>query len=376
MPPRVQIVPDAPFVSDLVASCGTGNETGLTCLVLRWSAHEGQLGKNYLWQLQEAQGETLDDVDPASFQTIAWTREPFYLAPVAQRAAHHFRLCARADGSHEALSTWSEQLHVNASAPPQPPPPTLAFRNTTHLGLRWNREWTSVDAGMPALLCELQTCALAASGAEGPWRTAYGGNGDGAMLHVGQPGTALRARLRCANLLGPSAWSDARAFATTPALPAAPGAPLLLKQSSRNVSLGWAQPDEIGGVPLSGYVIERQNLTAPFALVACPPAANGTNGATQSQRRNASTPIADADATGNTSAWVEAWSGPAGAPHMLHTLGGLTPGVSYALRVRARNEAGLSSAGPPLTVRMPLEGGGSAATVEWPSPPVPPAAGS
>ena len=34
--------PDAPFVSDVVDSCGS-NETDVVCVVLRWSAHSSQL---------------------------------------------------------------------------------------------------------------------------------------------------------------------------------------------------------------------------------------------------------------------------------------------------------------------------------------------
>ena len=99
--PRTIFTPDAPFVSDTVSSCGvtqeagkvtfeTGksyeetNSSGTVCLVLRWSAHDAQLGKGSkaIWQLQEAPGETLDDVDAAAFKTVAWTHEPFFLAPV------------------------------------------------------------------------------------------------------------------------------------------------------------------------------------------------------------------------------------------------------------------------------------------------------
>ena len=55
--------PDAPFVSDVVDSCGS-NETDVVCVVLRWSAHSSQLkNRSAVWQLQGASGgSTLDDV--------------------------------------------------------------------------------------------------------------------------------------------------------------------------------------------------------------------------------------------------------------------------------------------------------------------------
>ena len=44
--------PDAPFVSDVVDTCGT-NETDAVCVVLRWSAHASQLkNRSVAWQLQ------------------------------------------------------------------------------------------------------------------------------------------------------------------------------------------------------------------------------------------------------------------------------------------------------------------------------------
>ena len=183
--------PDAPFVSDVVDSCGS-NETDVVCVVLRWSAHSSQLkNRSAVWQLQGASGgSTLDDVASTEFKTLAWSHEPFYLAPIRRNTPHHFRLAARSETGHSPLSTWSEQLSVNASQPPQPPPPTLAFRNTSHLGVRWNRAWAGNDAGLPVLLCELQVSA----GRTGPWRAAYGGNGNGALLHGLRPGQRMRLR--------------------------------------------------------------------------------------------------------------------------------------------------------------------------------------
>ena len=333
--------PDAPFVSDVVDSCGS-NETDVVCVVLRWSAHSSQLkNRSAVWQLQGASGgNTLDDVASAEFKTLAWSHEPFYLAPIRRNTPHHFRLAARSETGHSPLSTWSEQLSVNASLPPQPPPPTLAFRNSSHLGVRWNRAWAGNDAGLPVLLCELQVSA----GRTGPWRAAYGGNGNGALLHGLKPGQEMRMRLRCANLLGPSPWSEVRSYSAETALPPPPDRPFVLRQESSGLSLGWHEPEETGGEPLLEYVLERQNLTAP---------ALGCNQSSKADRARLGEPINGS--TSNGSEWRAVWSGPASAPNMLHTMTGLLPGASYALRLRSRSHAGLSAPGVPLSVRVPLE---------------------
>ena len=335
--------PDAPFVSDVVDSCGT-NETDAVCVVLRWSAHSSQLkNRSAVWQLQGASGgDTLDDVASTEFKTLAWSREPFYLAPIRRNTPHHFRLAARSETGHSPLSTWSEQLSVNASQPPQPPPPTLAFRNTSHLGVRWNRAWANSDAGLPVLLCELQVSV----GRSGPWRAAYGGNGNGALLHGLKPGQEMRMQLRCANLLGPSPWSEVRSYSAETALPPPPDRPFVLRQESSSLSLGWHEPEETGGEPLLEYVLERQSLTAP---------AFGCNQSNQgAQRARLGEPNASTG-NGSGSEWRAVWSGPASAPNMLHTMTGLLPGASYALRLRSRSHAGLSAPGVPLSVRVPLE---------------------
>ena len=338
--------PDAPFVSDVVDSCGT-NETDVVCVVLRWSAHSSQLkNRSAVWQLQGASGgDTLDDVASSEFKTLAWSREPFYLAPIRRNTPHHFRLAARSETGHSPLSTWSEQLSVNASQPPQPPPPTLAFRNTSHLGVRWNRAWASSDAGLPVLLCELQVSA----GRTGPWRAAYGGNGNGALLHGLKPGQEMRMQLRCANLLGPSPWSEVRSYSAETALPPPPDRPFVLRQESSSLSLGWHEPEETGGEPLLEYVLESQSLTAP--ALGC----NQSNQGAQRARLGDPNGSAGNGSAGNGSEWRAVWSGPASAPNMLHTMTGLLPGASYALRLRSRSHAGLSAPGVPLSVRVPLE---------------------
>ena len=162
-------------------------------------------------------------------------------------------------------------------------------RNTTHLGVSWNRNWASgSDPGLPVLLCELQI----SQGRAAPWRAAYGGSGDGALLHGLRPGQRMRLRLRCANLLGPSDWSEERTLSTEAARPQPPSRPLVLRQEDGGrVSLGWRAPEDTGGEPLLEYVLEVQGLSSEGAA----PCSNTTAG------WNAS---ASAGAAGNrTAAW-------------------------------------------------------------------------
>ncbi len=130
-------------------------------------------------------------------------------------------------------------------------------------------------------------------------------------------GTAYAYRVRAANAAGQSAASN-EASATTPGAGAAPAAPSNLTATvagGTEVRLSWSD----NSADETGFVIERATDGGPFAAVATPAA-----GATQ------------------------------------HTDSAVSPGDTYAYRVRATNGAGAS--GPsaptlPITIPSPPPGG-------------------
>merc|ERR1712072_770644 len=67
-------------------------------------------------------------------------------------------------------------------------------------------------------------------------------------------------RIRSANAVGMSIWSDPLYAITAATTPSTPAAPVLLSSAGSELTIGWSPPAEDGGSPIIGYKIESLDL--------------------------------------------------------------------------------------------------------------------
>ena len=170
-------------------------------------------------------------------------------------------------------------------------------------------------------------------------------------------GHAYDLRVAATNAAGGGAWASAG-----PVTAGAPGAPadVRVTPGDESLALAWAVPAADGGSPVTGYVVGYRESH--------PPGGSSTGGSSGSADSSSVEPPDDG------SGWVDV---SVAGDALSHTLGDLTNGTAYDLRVAATNAVGggvWGSAGPvtagapgaPADVRV-MPGDGSLA-LAWAAP--------
>ncbi len=202
-------------------------------------------------------------------------------------------------------STWSTSSEAAPEdKPAQPAAPTLTYGDQS-LGVSWNAPADNGQSisgyGVQYRACTATPKTCTSSPTWGSWSShSHTGTGTTATIGSLTNGTAYQVQVRATNSVGDGAWSASASQypSTTPGAPAAPT--LTVKHQSLDVS--WSAPSSNGGSAVTGYKVGRCSAN-------CGTDSNWTT--------------KTLTGTGKTT-----------------TLGSLTNGTAYQVRVRATNRGG------------------------------------
>lgn len=162
---------------------------------------------------------------------------------------YRFRLCAQTD---DGQGPWSPEV-VFRTRPERPGPPGRPAARGKPLPRSFRLRWEppADDGGAP-----VASYLLELDDGDG-YKRAYGGAEREAHCDRLRPGTAYRARVRCANEAGDSDWSAVETVATDAAAPGAAAAPEpAAPPRATALAVRWRAPDCTGGVPVTEYRVE------------------------------------------------------------------------------------------------------------------------
>jgi hypothetical protein len=274
------------------------------------------------------------------------------------------------------------QCTVKAGVPNAPPPPTLAQRTSETLLLRWGS-----PAGNGAAVESFQVEMDRGDG-RGMW-AAESGLAEPAYLASGLlPGRSYAFRVSARNREGASQWTAPTSFTTATRPAATPrAAPWLAGGGHAGrtaATLCWGASEDDGGAPVQGYVLTVREAEAAQASTGemggagrqesggrsakagrkrkgggqgrkgpqggeQPPPSSQSAKAVAASSPGWSTVVQTAVATTSGGGGGGGGGGSSAALALLSArVEELRPGVAYLASVQARNEAGLSAAGPAL----------------------------
>ncbi len=182
-----------------------------------------------------------------------------------------------------------------------------------------------------------------------------------AALRALRPGLEYAVTFAARNAAGTSAPSPPLRFRCAPTAPAAPAPPRVTAVTTTSVSLTWAPP-LTHGAPLSGFVLEREQLSIDPADVPAEVTLRSFPWYTPAQMLANAGGWVVAAAAGGAGAGGGGWAEGA-------TVGGLLPGTRYRFRVSALNAVGRS---PPSACSEPAAAADEHGQLPAGAPPPPP----
>ncbi|XP_037976773.2 fibronectin type-III domain-containing protein 3a isoform X1 [Plutella xylostella] len=180
------------------------------------------------------------------------------------RRATDYRFRLRAE-TPDGQGPWSADVTYRTLPEPPAPPARPSPRGKVHsrsFRLRWDPP--PDDGGAP-----VESYTLELDDGSG-WREAWRGREREALCERLQPGAEYRARVRCSNPAGDSAWSAPETVSTEPAAPAAPPAPTAASPPRATAAaVRWRAPACLGGAALAEYRVELREAGGEPRLAYC-----------------------------------------------------------------------------------------------------------
>ncbi|XP_061828359.1 fibronectin type-III domain-containing protein 3A isoform X2 [Nerophis lumbriciformis] len=216
-------------------------------LVLQWKApcDNGSKVQNYILQWDEGKGSGVFE------QCYYGPQKQYRLTKLSPASRYSFRLAAKND---MGASEFSEvvDLFTSCSVPLPPFPPELEMAGVTWLCLRWQRPNSSPKEDEVYYVLEMEE-----EGSGYGFQASYDGDDLSCTVRNLHRSTKYKFRVAAYNSEGKSNPSPVVEFITKPDRPSYPSRPVIKgKVLPTTFKLAWDPPKESGGAEVTKYVVE------------------------------------------------------------------------------------------------------------------------